>query len=157
MVGRNLNLDTSSMKNSFQIRLLWILGASLIALLAASPLALRGASDSSAGMPAGSGKLSGKIVVLAGRLPALTAAQATSLIEQAGGTVTDRVTRTTSFVVSGARPGKKVDEARNLGVRVVDEAELRRMLGLPQEPPKQQAQKRTRKAKSSGDAMGSDR
>lgn len=123
------------MNTSSGLGILRVAAACAFVLLASSPLAVLDAAERSPAMASADGKLAGKNIVLAGRLPELTAAQATALIEKAGGTVVDRVSKTTNYVVAGERPGKKVDEARSLGVRVIDEGELRRMLGVASEPP----------------------
>jgi DNA ligase (NAD+) len=103
-----------------------------IALLTVSPLPIYSASERAALPTPVKASLEGKIIVLAGRLPALTAAEAKSLIEQGGGTVATRVTSTTHYLVAGSRPGANAEKARTLGIPVVDEAELRRMLGIPE-------------------------
>ncbi len=75
------------------------------------------------------GALSGKTVVITGTLPTLTRTRATEVVEQAGGRVTSSVSKSTSFVVAGEEAGSKLEKARTLGILVVDEAELLRMLG----------------------------
>lgn len=75
------------------------------------------------------GGLAGKVFVLTGTLPNLTRAEASKRIEAAGGRVTDNVTGKTDFVVVGKEAGEKLTAARRLGIPVIDEAELRRMLG----------------------------
>lgn len=75
------------------------------------------------------GALQGLTVVLTGTLPTLSRGQATQLVEQAGGRVTDSVSKKTSLLVAGADAGSKLDKARTLGVAVIDEAELLRRIG----------------------------
>jgi DNA ligase (NAD+) len=77
----------------------------------------------------GEGPLAGRAVVLTGTLPALTREQAQSLIEAAGGRVTSAVSGRTSLVVAGASPGSKLEQARRLGIEVIDEDGLRSLLG----------------------------
>jgi DNA ligase (NAD+) len=72
------------------------------------------------------GPLTGLAIVLTGSLPTLSRGDATALIEQAGGRVTSSVSKKTSFVVAGEEAGSKLDKARDLGVEVIDEAELMR-------------------------------
>ncbi len=77
---------------------------------------------------AADGVLRGQTVVITGTLPTLSRQQATTLIEQSGGRVTDSVSKKTSFVLAGDAPGSKLEKARSLGVAVIDEAELKRRL-----------------------------
>lgn len=72
--------------------------------------------------------LSGKTFVLTGTLPTLAREDAKALIEAAGGKVAGSVSKKTSFVVAGAEAGNKLDKARELGVAVLDEAQLKEML-----------------------------
>ncbi len=74
------------------------------------------------------GPLRGKTVVLTGTLPTLAREQATELIIAAGGKVTASVSKKTDLVVAGAEAGSKLARAQSLGVRVIDENELQRLL-----------------------------
>ena len=128
------------MNTSHRFRLPLLAVISAITLLAPAVPALYSAGEQPVAASSTEG-LSGKTLVLAGRLPSLTAAEATALIEKAGGTVATRLSRTTDYLVAGTRPGAKLEEARTLGVRVIDGAELRQLLGLPMEPPVEKRRK----------------
>jgi DNA ligase (NAD+) len=78
---------------------------------------------------AAGGALSGKTVVITGTLPNLTRTKATEVVEQAGGRVTNSVSKATSFLVAGEEAGSKLEKARSLGVEIIDEAELLRRIG----------------------------
>jgi len=75
--------------------------------------------------------LKGMTVVLTGTLPTLSREQATELIEAHGGRVTSSVSKKTSFVLAGADAGSKLEKAKEIGVEVIDEAELRRRIEQP--------------------------
>jgi DNA ligase (NAD+) len=77
----------------------------------------------------GDGPLAGKTYVLTGALPTLSRAQATELIERAGGRVAGSVSKKTDVVVAGAEAGGKLEKATALGVEVIDEQELLRRVG----------------------------
>ena len=68
--------------------------------------------------------LAGKTFVLTGTLPTLTRDTARERIETLGGRVTSAVTRKTDYVVVGEAPGSKAEDARRLGVAILDEAAL---------------------------------
>jgi len=74
------------------------------------------------------GILAGKSFVLTGTLPSITRDEAKELIEQRGGKVTASVSRHTDYVVAGDQAGSKLEKARQLGVAVIDEETLRKML-----------------------------
>ncbi|HSD66025.1 MAG TPA: helix-hairpin-helix domain-containing protein [Vicinamibacteria bacterium] len=66
--------------------------------------------------------------VLTGTLESMTRDEAKAAIEGRGGRVTSSVSKKTSFVVAGREAGSKLDKARELGVKTVDEAAFRAML-----------------------------
>jgi DNA ligase (NAD+) len=84
---------------------------------------LQGATAEEAAPP-----LAGKTLVLTGTLLGWTREEARAVIEAAGGRVTGSVSARTDFVVAGEHAGSKLDKARALGVRVVDEDGLRDLL-----------------------------
>ena len=75
--------------------------------------------------------LAGQTFVLTGTLPSLTRDAARELIVSLGGRVASTVSKKTSYVVAGDAPGSKVDDARRLGVAVIDEAGLHALTGRP--------------------------
>ena len=72
--------------------------------------------------------LAGKTFVLTGTLPSMTRDEATEKIEALGGYVTGSVSKKTDYVLAGAEPGSKFDKAKGLAVKIIDEAEFRKML-----------------------------
>ncbi len=74
------------------------------------------------------GVFTGKTFVLTGTLPTMRREEAEQKILAAGGKVSGGVSKKTSFVLAGAEAGSKLDKARELGVRVIDEAEFSQLL-----------------------------
>ncbi|MCG0278823.1 MAG: helix-hairpin-helix domain-containing protein, partial [Thermanaeromonas sp.] len=74
------------------------------------------------------GPLAGKTFVLTGTLPHLTRQEATELILRAGGKVASSVSRRTDYVVVGENPGSKYDKARELGIPLLDEEGLLKLV-----------------------------
>ncbi len=74
------------------------------------------------------GTLAGKIFVLTGTLATLTRDEAKKVIENAGGKVTGSVSRNTDYLVAGASPGSKLKRAQELGVDIIDEETLKKMM-----------------------------
>jgi len=71
-----------------------------------------------------SSPLSGKSFVFTGGLATLSRNEAETLVKQLGGAVSSGVSKRTAYVVAGADPGSKLDQARQLGVHVLDEHEF---------------------------------
>ena len=70
-----------------------------------------------------------KTFVLTGTLPTLSREQAKDMLEKAGAKVAGSVSAKTDYVVAGADAGSKLEKARQLGVAVIDEAQLLQLLG----------------------------
>ncbi|MEQ1565345.1 MAG: NAD-dependent DNA ligase LigA [Myxococcota bacterium] len=83
--------------------------------------------ESASAAPASSA-LAGATFVLTGTLPTLERADAEARILAAGGKVSGSVSKKTTWVVAGDKAGSKLDKARELGVAVIDEAELLKLL-----------------------------
>ncbi|MEY4271650.1 MAG: hypothetical protein RL250_516, partial [Verrucomicrobiota bacterium] len=73
--------------------------------------------------------VAGKTFVLTGTLPTLGRDEARDLIEKAGGKVSGSVSKKTDYVVAGEEAGSKLTKAQELGVPVLDESGLRKLLG----------------------------
>jgi DNA ligase (NAD+) len=74
------------------------------------------------------GVLAGKTVVLTGTLPALSREEAKEMLEAAGAKVAGSVSKKTDYVVAGAEAGSKLVKAEELGIPVLDEDGMRRLL-----------------------------
>jgi DNA ligase (NAD+) len=72
--------------------------------------------------------LSGKTFVLTGTLPTMQRSEAKELIVAAGGKVTGSVSSKTNYLVAGENAGSKLTKAQDLGVEIIDEAGLRKLL-----------------------------
>ncbi len=73
-------------------------------------------------------KLRGITFVLTGTLPTMSRDQAAALIKAKGGKVSGSVSAKTGYVVAGEAAGSKLTKAQALGVKIIDEAELLKML-----------------------------
>lgn len=72
--------------------------------------------------------LAGMTIVLTGTLPTWTRDEAKAQVIAAGGKITGSVSKKTALVVAGENAGSKLEKARSLGVEVVDEVGLRKIL-----------------------------
>lgn len=78
---------------------------------------------------AASSVLAGMTLVVTGTLPTLGRKEVTELIEKNGGKCAGSVSKKTDLVVAGEAAGSKLTKAQEMGIKVIDEAELLRMIG----------------------------
>jgi DNA ligase (NAD+) len=78
---------------------------------------------------AAAGPLAGKVFVLTGTLPNLKREEAAAKIEALGGKVSGSVSKKTDYVVAGEEAGSKLEKAQKLGVKIIDEAALLKLVG----------------------------
>jgi DNA ligase (NAD+) len=90
--------------------------------------------DENSGPAVKAGMLVDKTFVLTGTLPGMTRDEAKGHIEAAGGKVTGSVSKKTDYVVAGEDPGRKYVKAQELGVALLDEPGLRKLLDRKLEP-----------------------
>jgi DNA ligase (NAD+) len=76
----------------------------------------------------GHAQLAGKTFVLTGTLAGLSRTEAEELIRRHGGRTAGGVSKKTSFVLAGTDPGSKFSRAKELGVRVINEDEFKKLL-----------------------------
>lgn len=86
-----------------------------------------GVSFDSTEAPVGD-RLAGKTFVLTGTLPTMDRKEAAALIEAQGGKVSGSVSKKTSYVVAGEAAGSKLKKANDLGIPVLTEDELMKLL-----------------------------
>jgi DNA ligase (NAD+) len=73
------------------------------------------------------GKLEGKLFLFTGTLKDFKRAEAKRLVEGLGGRVTSSISRKVDCLVAGEDPGSKLDDAKRLGVKIIDEGEFRQL------------------------------
>jgi DNA ligase (NAD+) len=72
--------------------------------------------------------LTGKAVVFTGELKSLSRRQAENLVRQYGGNASSSISKNTDLVVTGVNPGSKYDQAKKLGIKIIDENKFKEML-----------------------------
>ena len=77
-----------------------------------------------------SGVFANEKVVLTGSLSDFTRSQASKLIEERGGEIMSSVSKATTLVLAGESAGSKLDKAKKLGVKIIDEDEFKRLISI---------------------------
>ncbi len=75
-----------------------------------------------------SGRMEGQVVIFTGELSGWSRPEAEEMVRSHGGAIGSTVTRKTTLVVAGDSPGSKYEKAKALGVRIISEAEFRKMI-----------------------------
>ena len=73
-------------------------------------------------------KLLGKTFILTGELSSFTREEAKNLIRSFGGNVSSFVSEKTDYVVAGENPGTKYEKAKELGVKIINEQEFKKII-----------------------------
>jgi DNA ligase (NAD+) len=74
------------------------------------------------------GKLAGKVFIFTGALQTLGRDEARDIVESLGGMTASSVSKKVDFVVVGEDPGSKLDKAKELGIKILTEAEFKKMI-----------------------------
>lgn len=85
--------------------------------------------QSAAAKPRASNAFDGLTFVITGTLPTFSRDDAKEFIESHGGKVADSVSKKTTYLVLGEAPGSKYDKAKSLGVKIIGEEELKKLVG----------------------------
>jgi DNA ligase (NAD+) len=80
-------------------------------------------------VPAGGAALAGKTIVVTGTLVNYDRNTIESTIKDHGGKPSGSVSKKTDFLLLGEKPGSKLDKAKELGIKIIDETEFRKMIG----------------------------
>jgi DNA ligase (NAD+) len=73
--------------------------------------------------------LAGKTIVATGSLQSFSRSQIEQTIKQLGGKAASSVSKNTDYVLAGSDPGSKLDKAKQLGVKIINEKEFLEMIG----------------------------
>ena len=70
----------------------------------------------------------GENVVLTGTLLEFKRDEASKIIEKEGGKIMSGVSKSTTLVIAGESAGSKLDKAKKLGIKIIDEAEFKSLI-----------------------------
>jgi DNA ligase (NAD+) len=76
------------------------------------------------------GPFSGMTIVVTGSIAGMTRKETEEAIERLGGKVSSSVSKKTSAVIVGEKPGSKLDKAQELGVRIISQDEFLKLISL---------------------------
>lgn len=79
-------------------------------------------------IPLAKSPLSGKVLVFTGQLRSFSRSQAEGIVRQFGGMATSSISKNTDFVVIGENPGSKYEQAKKLGLKIIDEDKFSRLI-----------------------------
>ena len=72
--------------------------------------------------------IDGMKFVITGKLPSMGRSEATEIIEDNGGKVVASISKNTDYLLSGEKTGTKLDKAKAMGIKVITEQKLLKML-----------------------------
>ncbi len=75
------------------------------------------------------GILKGKVFVFTGALKSFTREEAKRIVEELGGRAVSSVSRNVDYVVVGENPGSKYERAKQLGLKIINEEEFKKLIG----------------------------
>ncbi len=75
------------------------------------------------------GILKGKVFVFTGALKSFTREEAKRIVEELGGRAASSVSRNVDYVVVGENPGSKYERAKQLGLKIINEEEFKKLIG----------------------------
>lgn len=73
--------------------------------------------------------LGGKVFIFTGEMEKYTRSEASNIVKSLGGRVISSISKNTDYVVTGKEPGSKLDKAKKLGLKIIDEKEFMKIIG----------------------------
>jgi DNA ligase (NAD+) len=72
----------------------------------------------------------GRAFVLTGELEKYSREKASEIIKSLGGKVTSSVSKKTDYVIAGANAGSKLEKAKELDIKIIDESEFEKLINI---------------------------